>query len=56
MRLQLREGGTKLFVDGALTVAAPMQEYEEIYARFAELVKSGTSELDGSRWNWFATA
>ena len=48
MRLQLREGGTKLFVDGALTVAAPMQEYEEIYARFAELVKSGTSEMDGS--------
>ncbi len=48
MKLKLTHGGTKLYVNGALQVEAPSQEYEEIYARFAELVKSGKSEMDGS--------
>lgn len=47
-RLKLTFGGTRLSVNGVETVAAPMQEYEEIYARFSELVKSGQSEMDGS--------
>jgi D-galactose 1-dehydrogenase len=47
-KLKLTHGGTKLYVDGKLKVEAPSQEYEAIYARFAELVKSGTSDMDGA--------
>lgn len=47
-KLKLTHGGTKLSVNGVETVAAPSQEYEEIYARFAQLVKSGKSEMDSS--------
>ncbi len=48
MKLKLTHGGTKLYVNGKLTVEAPSEEYEAIYARFAQLVKSGTSEMDGA--------
>ncbi len=47
-KLKLTFGGTRLSVNGVETVAAPSEEYEEIYARFAQLVKSGKSEMDGS--------
>lgn len=48
LALELREGGTRLFVGGKLTTAAPMAEYEGIYAHFAELLKSGRSHVDGA--------
>jgi D-galactose 1-dehydrogenase len=47
LELQLRKGGTELYVEGQLTVAAPMAEYEGIYAHFAELLRSGRSHVDG---------
>lgn len=46
--LKLRKGGTELFVNGELKVAAPMAEYEDIYVHFAELLKSGRSHVDGA--------
>ena len=48
LKLQLRKGGTELLVDGVLKVAAPSEEYEAIYAHFAELLKSGRSHVDGA--------
>jgi D-galactose 1-dehydrogenase len=47
-KLKLTHGGTKLYVNDVLTVEAPGEEYEIIYARFAQLVKSGQSQMDGS--------
>ncbi len=47
-RLDLTEGGSKLAVDGRLVVAAPMQEYERIYDRFAELLDTGSDEIDAA--------
>jgi D-galactose 1-dehydrogenase len=44
--LALRKGGSILEVGGKKTMQAPMEEYEMIYARFAELLKNGTSEAD----------
>ena len=44
--LQLKKGGTILEVNGKLIMEAPMEEYEMIYARFAELLKSGKSDTD----------
>ena len=45
LKLALREGGSKLFVDGKETVAAPMEEYERIYEHFAELLDKGESDM-----------
>ena len=45
-RLRLTHGGSRLLVDGAAAVEAPMQEYEGIYAHFAELLRKGESEMD----------
>lgn len=47
-KLKLTHGGTRLSVNGVETVAAPSEEYEAIYARFAALVAAGQSEMDGS--------
>lgn len=44
--LALTEGGSKLAVDGKPTVDVKMQEYERIYDRFAELLDTGTNEID----------
>ena len=46
--LTLSSGGTVLAVDGKMVTAEPMEEYEAIYVRFAELLKSGKSEIDGA--------
>jgi D-galactose 1-dehydrogenase len=46
--LRLTHGGSRLSVDGAASVDAPREEYEAIYARFAELVRSGESEMDSA--------
>lgn len=48
MALQLRNGGTELFVGGKPVTSAPMAEYEAIYAHFAELLKAGRSHVDGA--------
>jgi D-galactose 1-dehydrogenase len=44
-RLALRDGGSKLSVDGKETVAQPMEEYERIYEHFAELLDKGESDM-----------
>ncbi len=44
--LFLKKGGTILIVNGKTIMEAPMEEYEMIYARFAELQKSGQSVTD----------
>ncbi len=44
--LFLKKGGTILIVNGKTIMEAPMEEYEMIYARFAELLKSGQSVTD----------
>ncbi|MFN4141559.1 Gfo/Idh/MocA family protein [Aestuariivirga sp.] len=48
LKLQLRKGGTELHVGGTEVIAAPMAEYEGIYAHFAELLRSGRSHVDGA--------
>jgi D-galactose 1-dehydrogenase len=48
LELQLRNGGTELYLGGRQTLAAPMAEYEGIYAHFAELLKTGRSHVDGA--------
>jgi D-galactose 1-dehydrogenase len=46
MSLFLKKGGTVLIVNGKTIMEAPMEEYEMIYARFADLLKSGQSDTD----------
>ena len=46
--LLLSGGGARLAVDGKPDTDAPPQEYEAIYARFAELVGSGQSLVDAA--------
>lgn len=48
LKLQLRKGGTELYVGGTLKTAAPSEEYERIYEHFARLLKSGSSHVDGA--------
>ncbi len=48
LKLQLRKGGTELYVDGVLKTAAPSEEYERIYEHFARLLKAGESHVDGA--------
>ena len=51
-RLELSEGGAKLAIDGAAQRAGTgpssdlLGEYPRLYARMAELVRSGRSEMD----------
>jgi D-galactose 1-dehydrogenase len=47
-KLRLFKGGAALEVDGKLAVEAPSEEYERIYAHFATLLASGTSDVDGA--------
>ena len=46
--LELRKGGTELYINGKQTIAEPSAEYEGIYAHFAELLRSGKSHVDGA--------
>jgi len=48
MALDLKKGGSILEVDGKLIMQAPLEEYEMIYARFAELLRSGKSDTDAT--------
>jgi D-galactose 1-dehydrogenase len=45
-KLKLENGGARLLADGKVVVDKPMREYEEIYARFAELLAAGESDVD----------
>ncbi|PSH67898.1 galactose 1-dehydrogenase [Phyllobacterium brassicacearum] len=42
----LAEGGAKLSINGELVFSEPEQEYPALYCRFAEIIKSGTSDVD----------
>ncbi|MDD2867402.1 Gfo/Idh/MocA family oxidoreductase [Neomegalonema sp.] len=42
----LREGGARLFVGGVEKIAAADEEYRRLYARFAELIAAGESDVD----------
>ena len=46
--LELRMGGNRLFIDGQETAGEDtiMGEYPALYARMAELVRAGTSDVD----------
>lgn len=45
-RLSLTQGGCRLEIDGQLVSEAEEREYPELYARFAELIANGISEVD----------
>jgi len=47
-KLRLTHGGSRLFINGAAAIDAPMREYEGIYSHFAELLRKGESEMDAS--------
>jgi len=47
-RLTLSKGGARLAVDGVLDTEKPPQEYEDIYARFAGLVREKRSLVDAA--------
>jgi D-galactose 1-dehydrogenase len=47
-KLKLEKGGTVLKIDGNTEIANPSTEYEQIYDRFARLLKKGKSEMDGA--------
>jgi D-galactose 1-dehydrogenase len=55
-KLRLTHGGSRLFVGGEAAVEAPMQEYEGIYAHFAELLAKGESEMDARPFELVADA
>ncbi len=46
--LLLSSGGSKLTVDGVLTVEAPSREYQGIYAHFAALLDAGQPHVDAA--------
>ena len=44
--LRLSHGGARLWIDGALVHEQPEAEYPGLYARFAELIAAGGSDVD----------
>lgn len=55
-RLKLANGGSRLEIDGKLVTDEPPAEYEAIYARFDELLRSGTSDVDADPFRLVADA
>ena len=47
-RLLLENGGARLTVNGRLIVEEKPTEYEQIYARFAEILAAGISDIDAA--------
>lgn len=47
-RLDLHDGGARLVIDGGPAAAGPDREYAGLYARMAELVKAGASDVDAT--------
>jgi hypothetical protein len=54
--VELLAGGGRLVVDGTEVMSAPRSEYPLIYARFAELLQAGHSEVDGGPLRMVADA
>lgn len=48
MRLRLENGGARLLIDGKLIVEEVHTEYQQIYARFAEILAAGKSDVDAA--------
>lgn len=48
MRLHLKNGGSVLVVNGKTEREAVLHEYEDIYAKFAKLLKAKKSDVDAS--------
>jgi D-galactose 1-dehydrogenase len=46
--LKLERGGTMLRVNGSSVIENPSEEYEQIYAHFAKLLKKGKSEVSNA--------
>lgn len=44
--LGLTDGGSKMYVDGALVDGGPNEEYPRLYRRLSELVAAGRSDMD----------
>jgi D-galactose 1-dehydrogenase len=44
--LTLTHGGTRLFIDGKAHISEADQEYRSIYRRFADLIRTGQSDVD----------
>ena len=44
--IELREGGAKLLIDGRPQAVQSRREYPTLYARFAELIAAGESDVD----------
>lgn len=55
-RLKLANGGSRLEIDGALITDEPAAEYEAIYARFDELLRTGASDVDADPFRLVADA
>jgi D-galactose 1-dehydrogenase len=45
-KLALRDGGSKLAVNGQAKTENPLEEYERIYERFADMLDNGRSDMD----------
>ncbi|CDI08010.1 Gfo/Idh/MocA family protein [Agrobacterium pusense] len=45
-RMVLSEGGAKLSINGEEKLSQPEREYPALYERFAEIIKSGRSDVD----------
>ncbi len=48
LKLHLKNGGSVLVVNGKTVMEAVLHEYEDIYAKFARLLKAGKSDVDAS--------
>jgi D-galactose 1-dehydrogenase len=48
LKLHLKNGGAALEVNGKTAHKAILREYEDIYAKFARLLKSGKGDVDPS--------
>ena len=46
LKLALRDGGSKLSVNGEVRTAQPLEEYERIYERFADMLDKGEADMD----------
>lgn len=55
-RLKLANGGSRLEIDGELITDEPPAEYEAIYARFDELLRTGASDVDADPFRLVADA
>ena len=46
--LKLMKGGARLEISGKLVLERPSREYEDIYVRFSELLRTGESDIDAA--------